>query len=90
MNTDEPSVPRPRAAVDPTEQVQRYLRRIGIGLLIGSVAVDIAWQQLQRLRIRRNQLIFELQRQVDPPGPLLASAAVSILEATRDSRDSRR
>jgi hypothetical protein len=90
VNADEPSVPRPRAAVDPTEQVQRYLRRLGIGLLLGSMAVDIAWQQLQRWRIQRNRWIYELQRQVDPPGPLLASAAVSILEATRDSRDSRR
>ena len=74
----------PSSSVPLDGDVQRRMRQIGLGLIVAAVVVDIGWSQLQRVRTRYRTVAFQLQRRIDPPGPILLAAGISLLESTTD------
>ena len=78
--------PPPSRGVRTDQEVQRGLRRIGLGLIVAAVAVDVVWSEIERQSARYRALQFQLTRRVDPPGPIILAAGISLLEATSEKR----
>jgi hypothetical protein len=83
--TSTPGSERP-IAVDPADQAQAYIRKIGLGLLIASMVLDVVWSQMQNSRMQWAAVQYRLKRRIDPPGPILTEVAISLLESSSTPR----
>jgi hypothetical protein len=86
MNRSEPHAAHPdHARVEP-EDVLRYVRRAGFGLLMASLVVNWASHRRDQWRGHIAEMRYRVLHDVSHPGAAIADLAIELLDATSPRR----